>query len=341
MHVGMNMLAPSRRLALPFGLVLALGLLGGCNTQKSTVETLEPVAKEEQVAPLSEPVVEKAPAPVEASFLVWARDTVGEARSYRLDDKGTVLETVEGIVLQVDGNEWRWQEERLIQDGDIAKGCGEGEASEGGDDGKSFVTRATIARTDGELSQLIVDPETGEQEAGDFEHEVSLIRSIGPLLFIRQATHVYGCGAHGNLGASAFVWDISKNAEVELRTELGKLGSLKREAEELMASDDDPIASEDEEVTLAELFPSFTPQGDIELRLRFTGFACYACSDGEWSSYTKSVLLPSPKLPKTLAAHGQAPEAVRAFIAKHPELELGGWSAQHRKADRPSASMAP
>lgn len=337
------MLAPSRRLALSFGLLLGLGALAGCNTQKATEEAKEVVVERAQPAPLTEPVVERPAAPVEASFLVWARDTVGDAKSYRLDDKGHILEELAGIHLGVDGHEWRWQEERIVQDDAVAKGCGDEDegARADGDEGKSFVTRATIARTDESLSQLVVDPEIDEQEAGDFEHEVLLLRSVGSLLFVRQATHTYSCGAHGNLGASAFVWDISKSAEVDLQKELGKLAAVHKEAEKLLANDEDLLAADDEEVSLAELLPSFTPKGDLELRLRFTGFTCYACSDGEWSSYTSSVLLPSPRLPKALAAHAKTPEAVRAFIAHHPELELGGWSASHGITGRPGASMAP
>lgn len=294
---------------------------------------MPPAVEAEPASPSPEP---------QPGFLVWARDTIGEAASFRIDEKGQVIEKLDGIRIEIDGVEWRWQEERITAAGEIGSGCGEveGEGGESGSDGKSFATRASVSRIDEAEAQTIVPPQMHEDDATDFEHEVTLVRSVGPLLFVRQTTHVYGCGAHGNLGASALIWDIAKNGEIELDGEISDVDALRKKAERIMIDADDSLVSEDDEVTLSELLPIFTPEGDLELKLRFTGFACYACSDGEWSSYTKSVLLPAKQLPKTLLPYSKVPEAVRSFADGHPELTLGGFSAPNVNERWPAAGIA-
>lgn len=260
---------------------------------------------------------------VERSYLVWVRDTTDEASTYRIDEEGRVLERLDGIHIAVDGAEWGWQKERVTVRTQVDdEGCVIDDEVES----ESFVTRASLVRADGESTQVIVAPPMPTDEASDYEHVVTLVRSVGPLLFVRQATYVYGCGAHGNLGAQAFVWDARQNAEVELAHEIANLEALRSEATRMLEASDDAMPTEEDEVGLAELLPRFAPDGGLELSLRFTGFACYACSDEDWSSYTKSVFLNAPSLPATLAPFAEVPAGVRTFLAEHPELELGGFS---------------
>lgn len=326
------MLSPARRLSL----ALVVALAAGCQRPSSA-----PPA--EQESPLSEPQVTNEAPKAERSLLVWVRDTIDEPSTFRIDDEGRVLERMDGIRIAIDGIEWRWQEERITARTQASEGCGSlGDGDiESEIEGESFVTRATLTRLDDGSTQTIVDAPPFNDEASDYEHVVKLVRSVGPLLFVRQSTFVYGCGAHGNLGAQAFVWDAARNTEVELATDIEKLEELRLRATQILSESDDAMPTEEDEVGLAELLPRFTPEGDFELSLRFTGFACYACSDEDWSSYTKSVFLPAPALPKALAPHTELPAGVRAFLQEHPELELGGVSVLNASSTGPEVFMAP
>jgi len=322
------MASPARRLAL----ALVLTVAAGCHRSSPTPEV-------EHERPQPEPPATVETPNAESSLLVWVRDTTDEPSTYRIDDEGRVLEHMDGIRIAVDGVAWRWQEERVTARTVADEGCGS--SDDGEDEGESFVTRAILSRLDDGSSQTIVAPPAPDEDASDFEHVVKLVRSVGPLLFIRQSTYVYGCGAHGNLGAQAFVWDARSNSEVELATEIATLEELRLQATRILSESDDAIPTEEDEVGLAELLPRFSPEGDFELDLRFTGFACYACSDEDWSSYTKSVFLPAPALPETLLPHTDVPAGVRAFLREHPELELGGISVLNGNAPGPEVFMAP
>lgn len=319
--------SPARRLCL----ALALAFTVGC-------QRTAPTPPAEQESPPPEPEVTIEAPKAERSILVWVRDTTDEPSTFRLDDEGRVLERMDGIRIAIDGVEWRWEEERITARTEI-EGCGE--PGDGEAEGESFVTRATLARVDGGSAQTVVVPPPPTDEASDYEHVVKLVRSVGPLLFVRQSTYVYGCGAHGNLGAQAFVWDASRNTEVELATEIEKLEELRLQATRILSESDDAMPTEEDEVGLAELLPRFDAEGGFELALRFTGFACYACSDEDWSSYTKSVFLPAPALPEALAPHTELPAGVRAFLQEHPELELGGVSVLDASSAGPEVFMAP
>lgn len=331
---------PSLARLLPFALALALAT--GCHQSAPLPEAEkdEPIAEAEPQA--IEPETPLAAPEPSRGLLIWARDTTGEATSYRIDDNGNVLERFEGIRIEIDGVEWRWDEQRISATPRAEPGCDFAEVDESGEEGldQSFVTRATVARADEREAQTVVLPPMQEDDASDFEHVVTLVRSVGPLLFVRQSTYVYGCGAHGNTGASALIWDITHNREIELEGELSAIDTLRARAERIFESAEDALATGEDEITLSELLPNFGPSGDLELSLRFTGFACYACSDDAWSSYTKSVVLPAPLLPSSLLPYADIPASVRAFVNEHPELELGGVSVPYVNASRPEVGMA-
>lgn len=329
---------PSPARLVPFA--LAFALLAGCHrgSPPPDAEKDDPVVEPQALEPESPA---EAPEP-SRGLLIWARDTTGEAKSFRIDESGQILDEFDGIRIEIDGVEWRWSEQRITSASEVEPGCmaaGEESGEEGQD--QSFVTRATIARADESEAQTVVVPPMQEDDASDFEHVVTLVRSVGPLLFVRQATYVYGCGAHGNTGASALIWDVSRHREVELEGELSNIDALRSRASTILESEEDALPSEGDEVTLSELLPAFSPEGSLELSLRFTGFACYACSDESWSSYTKSALLPAPHLPESLRPYADIPAAVRAFIKSHPELDLGGVSVPYVSAGGPEVGKAP
>lgn len=77
---------------------------------------------------------------------------------------------------------------------------------------------------------------------------------------------------------------------------------------------------------LTEIVPAFAPDASLTVSARFTGGACYACSDGEWSSYSVSSLQALSAPPAALAAWATPPAPVSTFAREHPDVLVGGWS---------------
>jgi hypothetical protein len=101
------------------------------------------------------------------------------------------------------------------------------------------------------------------------------------------------------------------------------------QARSVLGADEDVSAFAEDgelEVELTAILPSYDREGRLAVGMQFTAPSCYACSDGAWSSYSKSTTVAVPVLPEALRAWATAPAGVRAFARAHPELAVGGWS---------------
>ena len=160
------------------------------------------------------------------------------------------------------------------------------------------------------------------------EHAVDLLGSVGPYLFVQESEHGYGCGAHGFWSDSFFVWDAASGKKVSF-ADVPELTLLRDEAiAKLSANKEDTFDDDDGGPKLTKLVPSWPADGRVSLGHQFTVSTAFAFSDGNWNSYTRSTLVASRTLPKELAAYAQAPAAVVAFAAAHPDLKIGGFSAE-------------
>jgi hypothetical protein len=78
--------------------------------------------------------------------------------------------------------------------------------------------------------------------------------------------------------------------------------------------------------------------GTLDVAYRISTFACYACSDGEAGSYSRSVSLPADSIPPMLAEWTRAPEPVRLYWRGTPPRARAGWSRVD--AADPAAALA-
>lgn len=205
---------------------------------------------------------------------------------------------------------------------------------------------ATLARIDAARTDVpglpdvveVVPVATGDG-AQELEQHVELVATVGPYLFVRESTYAYTCGAHGNVGFSFTVWDAERHANVGVGLADGAVESEERAlASKALAADDDVSAFAENgelEVELTEIVPTYGQEAQLSLAMQFTAPSCYACSDGAWSSYSKSTKRLAPIIPDALRAWAVAPDGVRAFARAHPELAVGGWS------ELPPSSAAP
>jgi hypothetical protein len=303
-------------------------------------------------AHVSAPVVARAPtvrAPApEPRTLVWTTGPGGDRQTWKVDADGAVAARYDEVRLVAAGKVWAWRAEAEEVETAPCQNDDESgaEASAAVPPPAGSGMHATIARVDatrtdvpGGSDAVEVVAVAGGDGAQELEQHVELVATVGPYLFVRESTYAYTCGAHGNVGFAFTVWDAERQTNVGVGLADGAVESEGRAlASKVLAADDDVSAFAENgelEVELTEIVPTYGQEAQLSLAMQFTAPSCYACSDGAWSSYSKSTKRLAPIIPDALRAWAVAPEGVRAFARAHPELSLGGWS------ELPQASAAP
>ena len=272
-----------------------------------------------------------SPSPV-SEFFVWTRESEERAVTHHLDESGREIEAIDGIVIAVSSGTWLWQEEtRPVP----TSSCELEEDDEGHELTEEPVlpgaaTRASFRHLAGGAEQVVVDP--GDEIWGnrDVQHDVTVVASMGPYLFIEESTYVDTCGAHGNTAVSSLIWNVATGKSIAVPMDLGSLQDERAAAiiELMDDEEDDALSTGERDVELTELVPQFSADGTLVLGLRFTAPTCYACTRGGWGSFSKSTIVGSRTVPRLLAPFVRPPGAVRAFLRSHPGATLGGWSSR-------------
>lgn len=155
------------------------------------------------------------------------------------------------------------------------------------------------------------------------------LAGVGSYLFVTGSTYEYWCGAaHGFARMEFLVYDLASGSLTNLFTEaeeseVRRLGETK--ALSLLEAGESPPFSDRPLLTM--VLPSYDPSGSLELRYQFTFEDCYACSDGLWDSYTRSVRMAAPSLPLALQPYSGLPRVVQGTLAGRPTpVAAFGWS---------------
>jgi hypothetical protein len=286
----------------------------------------------------------------EPRALVWTTGAGGARQTWKVDAAGAALARYDEVRFVAGGKLWAWHEqpeevETTSCENDDESGS---EASAAVPPPAGSGMRATIARVDATRAEVASVPSMedvvevvavgGGDGAQELEQHVELVATVGPYLFVRESTYAYTCGAHGNVAFAFTVWDAERHANVGVGLADGAVEREERAlASKALAADEDVSAFAENaelEVELTELVPTYGQEAQLSLAMQFTAPSCYACSDGAWSSYSKSTKRVAPMIPDALRAWAVAPDGVRAFARAHPELAVGGWS------ELPIASMA-
>ena len=275
------------------------------------------------------PSAKKGPASA-ADFYLWTHEGEERTVTYHLDAAGRLMETLDGIVIATPAGTWQWQlEDWSVPTVPCEYNDEEGHVFAGEPVEPGTATRASLRHLASGAEQVVVDPGVDLMGNADVKHDVGVIASIGPYVFVEESTYAYTCGAHGNTGVSTLIWDASSGMMVAMPTDLGSLEAPRGAAVEgLTDEDDDVFAPSEEDLELTEIVPRFTRDGSLEIGLQFTAPTCYACTRGGWSSYTKSTVVDAVATPKFLSPFASPPPAIRAFLGQHPEVVLKGWSAR-------------
>ncbi|AKU95222.1 hypothetical protein AKJ09_01886 [Labilithrix luteola] len=298
----------------------------GCTSSARPTRSPTPFAP---VVVETKPVEGPHAAAATGTTLVWARAKDGTASSYRLSSApspaGSAAPVTPGIQIAAQGATWVWttRSERVPTrpcDFDLTHAPAQ----------RGQVTRATLVRTSpggGVNEQLVVPPPTIE-DANEVDHSVTLLFTLGPLLFIEEQTYEYSCGAHGSISSAFIVWDANEGKAVNVLDRLPDEPALIKRAEPKLEADaleaGGPLGQEPPQIT--ELLPVFR-DGQLRFEAQITTSSCYACSDGLWSSYTRSVRLEAEP-PPVVAPWIAVPPTVAAFARDHKDVTIGGWSTE-------------
>lgn len=290
-------------------------------------------------------VVVAAPSPAQAPSVVaptaWLWSGAGEAaRTVELAPDGTVRATESGIVMHTRSDAWRVVREGVtVRTAPCDMAFGEGPAAiEPAGEGTS--ERVTLRRERDGAVQVVYDPahaasQPDEEPPHTLTETVSVRATVGPYLFLRVDTQAYVCGAaHENAAARAIVWDVRAGHAVDLASAVEDLGAARDAAWTALEASDRAqgggVLLEDlsarEGVDLGEMLPRYDRSGELRFGYRMAVETCFACGDGEWSSYTTTTELAGRVGPAVFAPWRAAPTSVVRFLAAHPEVEARGWS---------------
>lgn len=284
--------------------------------------------------PTDGPVEPEVPVEGDPAFLVWAAARPLDAATGL---PGPLQLTTRWVVLRPSGPEVRGTTSGILAAGvgglariDVARAELPGTAC----DGTAFTHRvADLVWTPlagGEprvVDPLVFPADTPPGERFEWTEDVTVDGQVGPYLFVRGQAVDHGCGAHPNTLARSRVIDVATGAEAPLLDDVTLRPVLDAARASLLASlarpgaDGTPRgeAARPEDLEIARLVPRWTPE-KLVLAVQVTAPTCYACSDGQWSSYTVSETVDLLEVSPALLPWAVPP-------AWPPELgPIDGWS---------------
>lgn len=251
-----------------------------------------------------------APAGPEAApeFLVWSAGEGGVTTRW-LDGDGHERGRTRGIVVAAGGTAWRVEQASHRR---TTTGCAMGD--EDATPGSATLTDLVATTADARTRVVVVRPEASAGDGyQDYDHGVAVMAGLGPRLFGVESVSGYACGAHGGVDDQAFEFDLNQRVHraITPRVAPDVLGPKIRAAFERAAIEGLEI---DSPFKVAESVPVWS-DGALTARHLVIIDTCYACGNGEWSSYTSGLWIDDVRIPdEWRAAAGAIPAPVIAAI---------------------------
>lgn len=249
-------------------------------------------------------------------WLAWSADERGAARTTWLDPEGQPIGEREGIVIAAG--------EELIEvvpevESVVLPTCEDVEAgrppSGGGETG--IRTRLVAVSLGSGARRTLVEP-LEVPGAASLRHVIVPVASLGPYLFARESAEVFACGAHGNVDVAMRVIDLRTGLPAELAVPVEQ--ELVERARPVLAEEIEGAVEEVDPVHRVATYPVIE-DGHVELEHVLTTEVCYACGDGEWSSYTRATELRDPRVPPLLAQHAILPAPIARWLATQRDVQ--------------------
>jgi hypothetical protein len=285
-----------------------------------------------------------APLPLDetvgGSGLVWLVGSDGRSRTLWVsleDGRPLASQPIDGPLWSIGPRLWQWIEEPVeVPLYDCSVVSSERAPNDAASIGTGTLSRVILRDVTETLDvELRAAPSLEPMRwASDSIHPIA---SVGPYVFVVEAMETDTCGAHGSAQVESYVWDLGNAQRAEILSPIERsslAGAEERTArlrliEEIESGE---LADELGEIQLAALWPAWDLHDGLGLEYVFTADSCYACSDGEWSSYTIATRVEAAALPAALAAHGQLPAWVRLAVARIEDARVAGFSVVEHEA---------
>lgn len=249
--------------------------------------------------------------PSEASpdFLVWSIADDAPAVTRWLAADGTERGRADGIFIAAGDAVWQV---KYTAHTITTKGCSMSDDSKP-EPGTAHVVDLSLVSADGKTDLVVIrtDPAILDESA-TYDHTVRLRASLGPLVFGEEASDEFACGAHGTVIVNAFTYDLDGRTHrpFDVRPPPPELGPRIRAAFEREAIEGMDV---DSPISLGESLPVWR-DGALQARHLAVVDTCYACGNGEWSSYTSAAWVDDVRIPDAWAIAREVPPAVIAQI---------------------------
>jgi hypothetical protein len=258
------------------------------------------------------------------AWLVWTSEEGDEgARTVWLDARGREVASRGGVVVAARGALWEYRASarrvRLPTCDQIEVGARTPARGE-----RATLERGGLVEVGGSRRRALGNAPIVEG-AAEAHATQEIVASVGPWLFVRASHWSYECGAHGNLHVGLSVYDArTGRSAVDVLAPGERNGALALRGtalEELLAAGEGDFVDTPavDDVELVASTPAWT-SGRLAMDHHFTTFACYACSDGMWSSYTRAASVHDENVPASLAPYASLPDPVSAWIASHGDV---------------------
>ena len=271
--------------------------------------------------------------PPQRSGLVWMVDPDGAEHTLwvSLDGAPLASQPIDGPLWAEGDTLWQWVEEPVGVP--VFDGLGDHvEPHPALSSGTRAVTRAVLRELVGDLRVVVIEaPAPGPVR--ELVHEVRLVGSVGPYLFAVERLTVDAFGAHGVSEARALVWDLRAAGPAQILTERERSslhGAELDEARRALIAEGADLGVDAslgvDEIDLVATWPRWDLERGLAIDLQLATEVCYACSDGEWSDYTRSVRVPTETVYERLAEHAAVPDWVRAAAASRAGARVAGFT---------------
>jgi hypothetical protein len=241
-------------------------------------------------------------------YLVW---TAAPSQTIWFDADGAERGRADGVWIRTDETLWRLEERTVSR---VTTGCELG----GGDrppPGRATAALPTLLSADRQTRVVPWPTELeGTDEYATWDERTVVVASLGDRLFFLDYTDAYACGAHGNQGVAAATYDLPARrlTSTAPRPAEPRLAAL---ADAALTEPVDRLDADGWQIGAT--VPSWT--GD-RLGARHLVFVstCYACGNGEWSSYTWGQWIEDVRLPDDWPRPDPPPAVRAALIGDSP-----------------------
>jgi hypothetical protein len=244
-------------------------------------------------------------------YLVWTVSSQGQAETRWLDASGQERGRALGVLIASGGHLYRLDENHTStqlrtcdQLDNDDHGPPAGESSDG--------TILQLTPLDGG-EPLHLDDAIPDDSYSSLSYGATLQASFGPYLFVETAMEEYACGAHGSNDVGAQIFDLQARSAIApmVKDGDGALAPLTAQAYKDLSEDSGDLS--DGSVHVGEMRPVWR-DGATQMSYLLWIDACYACGNGNWSSYTSGDWYTSATLPPQLASLPTLPAPIERAL---------------------------